>query len=75
VRRRAVLGALSFAAGMMTVFVSLGASASLLGQLVREWFDVLRWVAAALLVGMGLHFLGVLRIGLLDRQWRAEWAT
>jgi cytochrome c-type biogenesis protein len=71
VRRRAVLGALSFAAGMMTVFIGLGASASLLGQLVREWFDVLRWVAAALLVGMGLHFLGVLRIGLLDRQWQS----
>jgi cytochrome c-type biogenesis protein len=72
VRRRAVLGALFFAAGMMTVFVSLGASASMLGQVLREWFDVLRWVAAVLLVAMGLHFIGVLRIGVLDRQWRRD---
>jgi cytochrome c-type biogenesis protein len=72
VRGRAVLGALFFAAGMLTVFVSLGASASALGQLVREWFDVLRWVAAALIIMMGLHFLGVFRIGFLNRQWRSE---
>ncbi len=72
VRGRAVLGAVFFAAGMLTVFVSLGASASALGQLVRDWFDVLRWVAAALIIAMGLHFLGVFRIGLLNRQWRSD---
>jgi cytochrome c-type biogenesis protein len=72
VRGRAVLGSLFFAAGMLTVFVSLGASASALGQLVRDWFDVLRWVAAALIIVMGLHFLGIFRIGFLNRQWRSE---
>lgn len=72
VRRRAFLGAVFFAAGIMTVFVSLGASASVIGQLVREWFDVLRWIAAAALVLMGLHFLGLLRIGLLNRQWQGS---
>jgi len=71
-RGRAVLGAVFFALGMMTVFVALGASASTIGQLLREWFDVLRWIAAVLIVGMGLHFLGVLRIGVLNRQWRGE---
>jgi cytochrome c-type biogenesis protein len=72
VRGRAVLGSLFFAAGMLTVFVSLGASASALGQLVRDWFDVLRWIAAALIIVMGLHFLGIFRIGFLNRQWRSE---
>ena len=72
VRGRAIAGSLFFAAGMLTVFVSLGASASAVGQLVRDWFDVLRWIAAALIVGMGLHFLGVFRIGFLNRQWRSE---
>jgi len=57
---------------MLTVFVGLGASASALGQLVREWFDVLRWIAAALIIVMGLHFLGVFRLGILNRQWRSE---
>lgn len=72
VRRKAVIGSLFFAAGMLTVFVGLGASASGLGQLVREWFDVLRWIAAALIIVMGLHFLGIFKIGFLNRQWRSE---
>jgi cytochrome c-type biogenesis protein len=71
-RTRAVLGALAFAAGIIAVFVSLGATASLAGQLVREWFDVLRWVAAGIIIAMGLHFLGVVRIPILYRQLRAE---
>ena len=72
VRRRAVLAALCFALGVITVFMGLGASASVFGQLVRDYFDVLRWVAAAIIIAMGLHFLGVVRIGLLYRQFRTD---
>jgi cytochrome c-type biogenesis protein len=72
VRTRAVLGSLFFAAGIVTVFVLLGASASMLGQAVRQWFGLLRWVAAAIIIVMGLHFLGVVRIPLLYRQLRSE---
>ncbi|NKX45748.1 cytochrome c biogenesis CcdA family protein [Roseicyclus persicicus] len=71
-RVRAVVGAGFFAAGVLTVFVGLGASASMFGQALREWMDVLRWVAAALIITMGLHFLGIIRIGLLNRSLRAE---
>jgi len=71
-RRRAVLAALIFAAGMLVVFVGLGATATILGQFLREWFDVLRYVAAAIIIAMGLHFLGVLRIPFLYRQFRAD---
>ena len=72
VRRRAVLAAVCFALGVITIFVGLGAGATAFGQLVREWFAVLRWIAAALIIAMGLHFLGVIRIGLLYRQLRAD---
>ena len=72
VRKRAFLAALCFAAGVITIFMALGATASLFGQVVREWFDVLRWVAAAIIIAMGLHFLGVIRIGILYRQMRAD---
>ena len=71
-RVRAVVGASFFAAGVLTVFVALGASASVFGQALREWMDVLRYVAAAMIIAMGLHFLGVIRIGLLNRSLRAE---
>lgn len=72
VRRRAVLSAVFFALGVITIFVGLGATATLLGQVVREYFDLLRWVAAGVIIAMGLHFLGVFRIGMLYRQLRAD---
>ena len=72
VRRRAVLAATLFALGVITVFMGLGATASAFGQMVRAYFDVLRWIAAAIIIVMGLHFLGVIRIGFLYRQLRVD---
>lgn len=71
-RLRAVLAASLFALGVITVFMGLGATATAFGQMVRDYFDILRWVAAAIIIAMGLHFLGVIRIGILYRQFRAE---
>ncbi|OBY25541.1 cytochrome c biogenesis CcdA family protein [Leisingera sp. JC1] len=72
VRRKATLSAVAFAAGIITIFMALGATASVFGQLVREYFDILRWIAAAIIIGMGLHFLGFIRIGFLYRQYRSD---
>ncbi|MEM6596214.1 MAG: cytochrome c biogenesis protein CcdA [Pseudomonadota bacterium] len=72
VRLRAFLAASCFALGVITVFMGLGATATAFGQMVREYFDILRWAAAAIIIAMGLHFLGVIRIGLLYRQFRAD---
>lgn len=72
VRRRAVLASIFFAAGILTIFMALGASASAFGQLVYQYMGTLRLVAAALIIAMGLHFLGVIRIGFLYRQFRAD---
>jgi len=72
VRRRAVIAAVCFSLGVITVFVGMGATATMFGQMVRAYFDVLRWVAASIIIVMGLHFLGVVRIGILYRQLRAD---
>ena len=72
VRTRAVLAAFCFSGGIITIFIGLGAAASAFGQVVREYFDFLRWIAAGVIITMGLHFLGVLRIGILYRQFRAD---
>lgn len=72
VRMRAVIAACCFALGVITVFVGLGATATAFGGMVREYFGVLRWVAAAIIIAMGLHFLGVLRISVLYRQFRTD---
>ncbi len=72
VRSRAFLAAVCFALGVITVFMGLGATATAFGQMVREYFDILRWAAAAIIIAMGLHFLGVIRIGILYRQLRTD---
>lgn len=71
-RRRIFRSTVMFALGVATVFFGLGASATYFGQALREWFDVLKIAAALIIALMGLHFLGVLRIGLLFRQARFE---
>jgi cytochrome c-type biogenesis protein len=70
VRRRAILTALLFVAGFSTVFVVLGATASALGLFVRQYVDVLATIAGIAVIAMGLHFLGLFRIGLLYREAR-----
>jgi len=72
VRRRAVASAVLFSAGVITIFMALGATASAFGQVFRDWMDVLRLVAAGIIIAMGLHFLGVVRIPILYRQLRAD---
>jgi cytochrome c-type biogenesis protein len=70
VRRRAVLAALLFVAGFSTVFVLRGATASARGQAIRQYLDVLSTVAGLAIIVMGLHFLGIFRLGFLYREAR-----
>ncbi|HEX2365989.1 MAG TPA: cytochrome c biogenesis CcdA family protein [Bradyrhizobium sp.] len=69
-RRAVMISALLFVAGFSTVFVLLGASASLIGGLIRAWSGELAIVAGIVIIAMGLHFLGLTRIGLLMREGR-----
>src|SRR5438046_10613388 len=62
--------ALMFVLGFSTVFVALGASASLIGGLIRAWSSELSIVAGIVIIIMGLHFLGLTRIGVLMREGR-----
>ena len=72
VRNRAVLSSVFFAAGVVTIFVALGATATAFGQAVAQAMPTLRLVAAAIIVMMALHFLGVFRIPILYRQFQAD---
>ena len=69
-RRDTVAAALVFVAGFSTVFVALGASASLIGALLRAYSGGLSIVAGLVIIGMGLHFLGLTRIDVLMRERR-----
>lgn len=69
-RVRVLLVALCFVAGFSTVFVTLGATASWVGQAVSAHLGILGYIAGVLLMLMGLHFLRMVRIPLLDRTAR-----
>ncbi len=79
--RRSVLTSLFFVLGFSLIFVALGATATAFGQAFRGAlfyeigigsfrFAVLPTLAGLLIIAMGLHFLGVFRLGFLDVQMR-----
>jgi cytochrome c-type biogenesis protein len=72
VRRDTFLAAVLFVAGFSTVFVALGAGASAIGSLMRFYSNELAIVAGVFIIIMGLHFLGLTPIGLLNRQARLD---
>lgn len=72
VRKRAFLASLMFSAGIVTVFVLLGAAAYGLSQSFRGYQTEFRAFAALVVLIMGLHFLGVLRIGFLNRVFQMD---
>jgi cytochrome c-type biogenesis protein len=72
VKRETVGAALLFVAGFSTVFVSLGASASMIGSLIRAYSGPLATIAGIIIIIMGLHFLGLTRIALLYREKRVD---
>src|SRR5579863_1465609 len=57
-RRAVMVSAVMFVLGFSTVFVALGASASLIGGLIRAWSAELSIAAGIAIIIMGLHFLG-----------------
>ncbi|GGB56808.1 cytochrome C biogenesis protein CcdA [Roseibium aquae] len=73
--RRVVLAAIAFVLGFTAVFVALGATASVIGQTITQYYDILSYVAGTIIIIMGLHFLGVFRISLLFREARFHVAS
>lgn len=71
-RRRTLTYALLFTGGFSLIFILLGASASFLGQFFR-YYDV--WIArigGVIIILLGLHLAGVLRIAPLLRERRIQ---
>ena len=71
-RRRILLPALFFVMGLSTVFLFLGFAASAFGALFLQYQQVLSKVSGAMVVVLGLHFIGLFRIPILDREARLE---
>lgn len=69
---RIVLASILFVLGFTVIFVSLGASASAFGQLLRGHLVLLTQIAGVVIIIFGLQFLGLFRIGFLQRDTRLQ---
>lgn len=70
--RRVVIGSCFFVLGFTTVFVGLGAGASVFGQLIQAYKEPLSMAAGAVIILFGLHFMGLVRVPALYGQARVE---
>ncbi|MFY9468358.1 MAG: cytochrome c biogenesis protein CcdA [Lentibacter algarum] len=70
--RNAVVPALFFVLGLSTVFLLLGFAASALGKVLLSYSDMFSTVAGIIVMIFGAHFIGIYRIGFLDREARLD---
>ena len=70
VSRRVLGAAAAFVAGFVLVFVALGASATLAARILIDHADTLQKVSGILIALFGVHFLGLLRLPMLQRDVR-----
>lgn len=70
--RKTLRNALGFVLGFTIVFVSLGAFAGTLGNLLGEHTALVNLVSGAIVVLFGLNFLGVFRIKILNQTKRLD---
>jgi cytochrome c-type biogenesis protein len=70
--RRVLRTSVYFVLGLSTVFLLLGLAASSLGRVLLTYQYEMTLAAGVVIILFGLHFLGVFRIGLLQREARIE---
>lgn len=70
--RSAVVPALFFVLGLSTVFLLMGMAASAFGRMFLQYQDWLARGAGVVVIVMGLHFLRIIRIPILDSEARLD---
>jgi len=71
-KRQVLITSLFFILGFSLVFVSLGASATYLGQFLMERLTIFGKIAGVLLIIFGLHTIGVFKIPFLLNEARVQ---
>ena len=70
--RRVLVSSVFFVLGLATVFVTLGATASVLGQVLLQNKILFGQIAGVVIIILGVHFLGIVRIPFLYREARFD---
>ena len=71
-RNAAIMPAVFFVMGLSTVFLFLGFTASIIGQVFLQYQSTFNTLAGLLVMIFGAHFIGIYRIGFLDREARID---
>lgn len=75
VRRLTIVHSLAFIFGFSLVFISLGATATVAGQFLREHQDALRRVGGAMIILFGIYLTGIIPIPALSRERKKQLTT
>lgn len=67
-KRKTVINALGFVLGFTLVFVILGAFAGTVGHLLQQYATAVNLVTGLIVIILGFNFLGVLKMGFLNRS-------
>jgi cytochrome c-type biogenesis protein len=70
--RRVLISSIFFVLGLATVFISLGATASVIGQVLAQYKHIFGQIAGGVIIILGLHFFGIIRIPFLYREARFD---
>ena len=70
IRKKVVLATVSFVLGFSLVFILMGASASYLGGLFFNYKELIRIIGGILIILLGIHLTGIIRIRGLDFEKR-----
>lgn len=69
-RKAIIFNSVLFVAGFSSVFIAFGASATLIGQLLYQYQDIIRKVGGVLIIVFGLYLLGLFKSQYLMREHR-----
>lgn len=70
IRKRVFFSTLSYVSGFSIVFILMGASASFLGSLIYKYKEIIRIVGGIIIIILGVHLTGLIRIRGLDFEKR-----
>ncbi len=65
-----LINSLMFILGFSTVFVSMGASATFAGELLRTYQDIIRKVGGVVIILLGIHIVGIINFRILQQDKR-----
>ncbi|MGB2928260.1 MAG: cytochrome c biogenesis protein CcdA [Desulfobacterales bacterium] len=70
IRKKVFLSTVLFVSGFSLIFILMGASASYLGGLIYNYRETIRIIGGILIILMGVHLTGIIRIPGLDVEKR-----